>query len=114
MKKIFLSLLFIFAMMFIASCYTPSPLYGTWSDNSGNKITFISDGTFVAICKLRGRFFHNRQCIDFFLPGGRCLPFNEYGMGHKRFDALLHMVIRRQSNRKAHFVSYGKIGKKDE
>ncbi|MGP1530668.1 MAG: hypothetical protein ACTTI5_00570 [Treponema sp.] len=51
MKKIFLSLLSIFALMFIASCYTPSPLYGTWSDNSGNKITFISDGTFVAKVK---------------------------------------------------------------
>lgn len=32
----------------LSSCYTPSPLYGTWADNDGNKITFISDGTFSA------------------------------------------------------------------
>jgi hypothetical protein len=31
-----------------SSCYTPSPLYGTWADNTGDKITFISDGTFTA------------------------------------------------------------------
>lgn|SRR5574344_909947 len=30
------------------SCYTPSPLYGTWADNSGSKITFMDDGTFNA------------------------------------------------------------------
>ena len=34
--------------MLLASCYEPSPLYGTWADNSGNSITFIADGTFVA------------------------------------------------------------------
>ncbi len=33
------------------SCYTPSPLYGTWSDNDGNKIQFIDDGTFSATIK---------------------------------------------------------------
>lgn len=32
----------------IASCYTPSPLYGTWADNSGSKIVFISDGSYTA------------------------------------------------------------------
>lgn len=30
------------------SCFTPSPLFGTWSDNLGNKITFAEDYTFVA------------------------------------------------------------------
>ncbi len=30
------------AFVFVA-CYVPSPLYGTWADNNGNKITFISD-----------------------------------------------------------------------
>ena len=30
------------------SCYEPSPLYGTWVDNQGNKITFINDGTYNA------------------------------------------------------------------
>ena len=34
-----------------SSCYTPSPLYGTWTDNDGNKIQFIDDGTFSAIIK---------------------------------------------------------------
>ena len=33
------------------SCYTPNPLYGTWTDNDGNKIQFIDDGTFSAIIK---------------------------------------------------------------
>ena len=34
-----------------ASCYTPSPLYGTWADNDGNKIQFIDDGTFSSTIK---------------------------------------------------------------
>ena len=38
------------AFVFVA-CYVPSPLYGTWADNNGNKITFISDGTFAAQIK---------------------------------------------------------------
>ena len=33
------------------SCYTPNPLYGTWTDNDGNKIQFIDDGTFSATIK---------------------------------------------------------------
>lgn len=40
-------LLPLFALLFI-SCYEPSPLYGTWADNDGNKISFVSDGTFNA------------------------------------------------------------------
>lgn len=47
-KKTFITLSTIFALFTLSSCYTPSPLYGTWNDNLGNKITFISDGTFVA------------------------------------------------------------------
>ena len=35
----------------VCSCYTPNPLYGTWSDNDGNKIQFIDDGTFSATIK---------------------------------------------------------------
>ena len=38
-------------MTVLASCYTPSPLYGTWTDNDGNKIQFIDDGTFSATIK---------------------------------------------------------------
>ena len=32
----------------ILSCYTPSPLYGTWADNKGNRITFVNDGSYSA------------------------------------------------------------------
>jgi len=31
-----------------ASCYQPSPLYGAWSDNAGNKISFADDGSYSA------------------------------------------------------------------
>ena len=53
MRRIsFASVLFcvlcIFSLSFLSGCYTPSPLYGTWADNDGNKISFVSDGTFVA------------------------------------------------------------------
>ncbi|MCM1320752.1 MAG: hypothetical protein NC041_04325 [Bacteroides sp.] len=34
-----------------SACYEPSPLYGAWSDNQANKITFIADGTFIANIK---------------------------------------------------------------
>ncbi|MBR3542984.1 MAG: hypothetical protein IKN82_04725 [Treponema sp.] len=30
------------------SCYKPSPLYGAWADNAGNKISFADDGSFSA------------------------------------------------------------------
>lgn len=42
----------VFASAFLMSgCYTPSPLYGTWVDNSGNTIRFQSDYTFSAKVK---------------------------------------------------------------
>ncbi len=44
----------VFAAAFLAAllgCYTPSPLYGTWVDNSGNTIRFQSDGSFSAKVK---------------------------------------------------------------
>lgn len=47
-KKLIISLLTLITIFTLSSCYTPSPLYGTWNDNLGNKITFISDGTFMA------------------------------------------------------------------
>lgn len=31
------------------SCYTPSPLYGTWSDNLGNKIIFSNDNSYTSV-----------------------------------------------------------------
>lgn len=45
-----LALAFALAFM-IFGCYTPSPLYGTWVDNSGNTIRFQSDYTFSAKMK---------------------------------------------------------------
>ncbi|MCM1224363.1 MAG: hypothetical protein NC548_58935 [Lachnospiraceae bacterium] len=33
------------ALFGFASCYEPSPLYGTWSDNLGNKIMLMEDGS---------------------------------------------------------------------
>ncbi|MBQ0002222.1 MAG: hypothetical protein KBT21_01660 [Treponema sp.] len=32
----------------ICSCYSPNPLYGKWSDNAGNTITFNPDLTYSA------------------------------------------------------------------
>lgn len=44
-----LSKLFLLSILFMTiSCYVPSPLYGTWSDNTGNKIIFQDDGSFTA------------------------------------------------------------------
>ncbi len=48
MKKIFLTLLAVFAVALFSSCYEPSPLYGTWQDQAGNKISFVNDGTYSA------------------------------------------------------------------
>ena len=47
--KVFFSLCVIFSALALFSCFTPSPLYGTWSDNFGNKITFSDDNTYTAI-----------------------------------------------------------------
>lgn len=47
MKRSFFLITTIMSLL-LASCYEPSPLYGKWADNTGNDITFISDGTFVA------------------------------------------------------------------
>ena len=49
MKKLGITAVFTLLLSLIfTSCYEPSPLYGTWADNDGNKITFINDGTFNA------------------------------------------------------------------
>lgn len=47
--RIFFSLCAIFSALVLFSCFTPSPLYGTWSDNLGNKITFSDDMSYTAI-----------------------------------------------------------------
>src|SRR5574344_638251 len=38
----------LFVILCLAACYTPSPLYGTWADNRGSKITFTADGNYNA------------------------------------------------------------------
>lgn len=52
MKKYFGNLFAFMIMAFLlfleTGCTVPSPLYGTWSDNVGNQITFLNDGTFFA------------------------------------------------------------------
>lgn len=45
---IFAFLVALFAAAFFNACYQPSPLYGAWSDNAGNKISFADDGSFSA------------------------------------------------------------------
>lgn len=48
MKKYFITIGLLVAVWCVTSCYTPSPLYGTWADNRGSKITFINDGSYTA------------------------------------------------------------------
>lgn len=58
-KKFFAVLTVLTVALFtFEGCYTPSPLYGTWADNNGNQIKFISDGSFVATIKgsIEGQF----------------------------------------------------------
>ncbi len=48
-KVIVLAILFgTFVAALFSACYQPSPLYGSWADNAGNKISFTSDGSFTA------------------------------------------------------------------
>lgn len=51
MKKRISIIAFLMSLFMFASCYAPSPLYGTWADNDGNKISFTTSGTFVATIK---------------------------------------------------------------
>ncbi len=46
-------------VLLLSSCYTPSPLYGNWSDNDGNKISFMDDGSFNARIKDTDESFIN-------------------------------------------------------
>lgn len=45
---VFISALLVCIALSFTSCYTPSPLYGTWADNRGSKITFMDDSTYSA------------------------------------------------------------------
>lgn len=44
-RKLFFAL--ILAAGLFTACQAPSPLLGTWSDNSGNRLTLINDGSFI-------------------------------------------------------------------
>ncbi len=51
MKKTFyilFALTIMAAACFFTGCYEPSPLYGAFADNQGNKITLMDDGTYSA------------------------------------------------------------------
>jgi len=48
-KKFFSFALGVFCLLWTATaCAEPSPLYGTWSDNRGNRLSFFEDNTFSA------------------------------------------------------------------
>lgn len=59
MKKIY-TLILTLAALVITSCYAPNPLYGKWTDNIGDSITFIAgdggSGGFVAKIKSDDEF----------------------------------------------------------
>lgn len=41
-------ILSLFVTVGFSGCYAPSPLYGTWADNSGDTITFMVDMTYTS------------------------------------------------------------------
>ncbi len=47
--KVLFSLCGLSLLSVFFSCYTPSPLYGTWSDNLGNKLTFLDDNSYISV-----------------------------------------------------------------
>ncbi|WP_428768242.1 hypothetical protein V1L52_06995 [Treponema sp. HNW] len=60
------------------ACTLPSPLYGTWKDNIGNKLTFVNDGSFIVKLKNRDGFIVHEgsyvvidNVISFALNDGR-------------------------------------------
>lgn len=48
-NKLFITSILLSLVLLLTSCYTPSPLYGTWADNAGNTVKFFDDGTFSAV-----------------------------------------------------------------
>lgn len=76
--RLFLSIAFIGITVFISSCSMPSPLYGSWADNRGNKLTFMNDGNFTATIKEyigtrvhQGSYTVIENVISFSLNDGR-------------------------------------------
>lgn len=47
-KRFLLGTIILSVVLLFSSCYIPSPLYGTWQDNSNNKIIFNTDGSFTS------------------------------------------------------------------
>ncbi len=52
--RFFISIIAICISALYVSCYAPSPLYGTWQDSYGNKITFMPDSTYTSTVTLNG------------------------------------------------------------
>lgn len=48
MKKAFIILAIVSIASIFSGCFSPNPLYGTWSDNRGNQISLLEDGTYNA------------------------------------------------------------------
>ena len=48
MKKIKIILVLIIAILSFVSCVEPSPLYGVWADNKGNKLSILADETYTS------------------------------------------------------------------
>ena len=46
------------------SCYTPSPLYGTWSDNLGNKLTFLADNSYTSIISIESVYDEDGKLLS--------------------------------------------------
>jgi hypothetical protein len=54
----------------------PSPLYGTWNDNKGNKIVFISDLSFSATVngeQLTGTYTVNENALSLAVDNGNTI-----------------------------------------
>lgn len=51
---IFALLLALIVGVSVSSCYTPSPLYGTWADYTGDSITFMTDMSYTSRVTVNG------------------------------------------------------------
>jgi len=80
-KRFLLGTLIVTLVLLLSSCYTPSPLYGTWTDNTGDKLVFMQDGTFSASVvnsenasiKYDGTWTCIDQIIVFNISGGKTM-----------------------------------------
>ena len=61
--RMFFSLCAVFMVCVLSSCAPSSPLFGTWSDNLGNKITFADDNTYTATIAITQIFGDNGEYL---------------------------------------------------